>query len=94
MRVTLKGIYSALEAFANLIDLYRTIPRLLLLVYIYMVYVVSIWFMDLSEPNAAQSAFASVIWGTGAAWLGLYLNSKRSVETIENKTKIEQDEPT
>jgi hypothetical protein len=32
--------------------------------------------MALEEPNNAQAGFISVIVGAGAAWFGLYVNSK------------------
>ena len=34
------------------------------------------WFMSLQDPNNAQAGFVSVIVGAGAAWFGLYVNSK------------------
>jgi hypothetical protein len=34
--------------------------------------------MALPEPNNAQAGFVSVIVGAGAAWFGLYVNSKSS----------------
>lgn len=36
--------------------------------------------MSLSDPNNAQAGFVSVIVGAGAAWFGLYVNSKPSME--------------
>ena len=40
-----------------------------------MFYRVCDWFMTLSDPTNAQSAFVSVIVGAGAAWFGLYCGS-------------------
>ena len=57
---------------ARVLDAYRTVPRLLVLLYGLMCYQVSIWFMGLEDPTVAQGAFVSVIWGAAAAWFGLY----------------------
>tara|TARA_R100000734_G_C3318214_1_gene112147 strand:- start:3095 stop:3289 length:195 start_codon:yes stop_codon:yes gene_type:complete len=40
------------------------------------------WFMGLEDPNNAQAGFVSVIIGAGAAWFGLYVNSKTTDVTI------------
>lgn len=41
------------------------------------------WFMALPDPNNAQAGALSVVVGAGAAWFGLYVNSK--------STPVEQD---
>ena len=45
------------------------------------------WFMALPDPNNAQAGFVSVVVGAGAAWFGLYVNSKS--EPIKKKSKEE-----
>ena len=60
------------------LDSWRIVPRLLILSYMIVFYQTCQWFMDLAEPNNAQAGFVSVIVGAGAAWFGLYVNSKGS----------------
>jgi hypothetical protein len=60
---------------ARILDAYRTVPRLLVILYGVMCYQVSAWFMGLPDPTMAQGTFVSVIWGAAAAWFGLYCNS-------------------
>ena len=62
-------------AHAQAIDKWRIWPRLLITLYGIMFYKVVDWFMTLSDPTNAQSAFVSVIVGAGAAWFGLYVGS-------------------
>jgi hypothetical protein len=54
----------------------RVVPRLMMLTYMWATYTVSVWFMNLPEPTTSQSTFASVVWGAGAAWFGIYINGK------------------
>ena len=63
------------QAHAEAIDKWRIWPRLLISLYGIMFYRVCDWFMTLSDPTNAQSAFVSVIVGAGAAWFGLYCGS-------------------
>lgn len=60
---------------ARLLDAYRTVPRILVILYGFMCYEVAMWFMGLEDPTSAQGAFVSVIWGAAAAWFGLYCNT-------------------
>ena len=62
---------------AEVIDAYRVWPRALITLYGVVAFRVTIWFMGLDDPNAAQSAFVSTIWGASAAWFGLYVNTGR-----------------
>lgn len=64
--------------FAEGIDALRLIPRLLVVLYAVMTYNVTMWFMGIPDPNAAQSAFISIVWGASAGWFGLYVNSGRN----------------
>jgi hypothetical protein len=58
------------------LDQWRVIPRMLIISYMVVFYQTCQWFMSLSDPNNAQAGFVSVIVGAGAAWFGLYVNSK------------------
>jgi hypothetical protein len=49
---------------------------MLIISYMVVFYQTCQWFMSLSDPNNAQAGFVSVIVGAGAAWFGLYVNSK------------------
>ena len=72
----------------NHLDRWRIIPRLLILTYMIVFYQVTAWFMSLPEPNNAQAGFVSVIVGAGAAWFGLYVNSKTT--PVEDKKPKEK----
>ena len=54
---------------------WRLFPRAFISMYIYLLFKVVTWFMNLPAPIAEQSALVSVIVGAGAAWFGLYVNS-------------------
>lgn len=64
------------------VNRWRVIPRMMLLLYGYMFYRVSEWFMLLEAPNAAQSAFVSVMVGAAATFFGLYVNSGASLKEL------------
>ena len=51
------------EQVAYLIDLYRIVPRMVMLVYGISSWRVAEWFMRIPEPGAAQGAFVSVVAG-------------------------------
>ena len=57
---------------------WRLFPRAFISMYIYLLYEVCTWFMNLAEPNNAQAGLVSVVVGAGAAWFGLYVNSTSS----------------
>lgn len=61
---------------AKAVDSWRIFPRIFITVYIYLLYEVVMWFMALEAPNMEQAGLVSVIVGAGAAWFGLYVNSK------------------
>jgi len=44
----------------------------------YLLYYTTFWFMGLEDPTMQQSGLISVVVGAGAAWFGLYTNSKSS----------------
>jgi len=60
---------------AQAIDSWRLIPRAFLSVYMYLLYYVVFWYMDLAVPTMEQSGLISVVVGAGAAWFGLYTSS-------------------
>ena len=55
-----------------------------ILAYFWLLYTASTWFMTLVDPISAQSAFISVVIGTGAAWFGLYVNSNASQDSDQS----------
>lgn len=77
-----------LEAVANLLDLFRVIPRAFMVVYLLILVDVVDWFKELPDPNGAQSAFISVVFGSLAGIFGLYVGKNR-----EQKKIIEEEEP-
>ena len=63
---------------AYMVDQWRIFPRLFITTYIYLLYKVVIWYMDLAAPSMEQSGLVSVVVGAGAAWFGLYTGSSKS----------------
>ena len=70
---------------AKAIDAWRIFPRLFISVYIYLLYEVTIWFMNLPEPNNAQAGLVSVVVGAGAAWFGLYAGTGPKMQKDSKK---------
>lgn len=68
---------------AQSVNKWRVIPRLMVALYGYMFYAVSVWFMALPDPSAAQSAFISVMVGAAATFFGLYVNSGASLKELK-----------
>ena len=64
--------YAKLIHMARAVDAWRIFPRLFLTVYIFLLYKVTIWFMDIPTPTLEQSGLVSIVVGAGAAWFGLY----------------------
>ena len=62
---------------AQAIDSWRLIPRAFLSVYMYLLYYVVFWYMDLADPSMEQSGLISVVVGAGAAWFGLYTSTSK-----------------
>ena len=63
---------------AHMVDQWRMFPRVFITTYIYLLYKVVIWYMDLAAPSMEQSGLVSVVVGAGAAWFGLYTGSSKS----------------
>jgi len=66
-----------LTRWAEVVDAYRVVPRVLVFGYGVMLYHVSVWFMALADPTGSQAAFASTVFGAAAAVFGLYTGTGR-----------------
>ena len=73
-----KNRYQGLIDLARAVDQWRIFPRVFISTYIYLLYKVTIWFMELPEPTMAQSGLVSIVVGAGAAWFGLYAGTSKS----------------
>ena len=62
---------------AKAVDAWRIFPRIFITTYIYLLYKVVIWYMELPEPSMEQSGLVSIVVGAGAAWFGLYTGSRK-----------------
>ena len=69
--------YAKLIHMARAVDAWRIFPRLFLTVYIFLLYKVTIWFMNLPTPTLEQSGLVSIVVGAGAAWFGLYTGTSK-----------------
>jgi hypothetical protein len=67
-----KNPFQSVIHLAKAIDAWRIFPRIFISVYIYLLYVSVIWFMELESPTMEQAGLISVMTGIGAAWFGLY----------------------
>ena len=72
-----KNRYQGLIDLAKAVDAWRIFPRLFLSVYIFLLYKVTIWFMNLPTPTLEQSGLVSIVVGAGAAWFGLYSGTRK-----------------
>ena len=70
---------------AQAIDSWRLIPRAFLSVYMYLLYYVVFWYMDLPDPSMEQSGLISVVVGAGAAWFGLYTSTSKGSKDFGKK---------
>lgn len=62
---------------ARAVDSWRIFPRIFISVYIYLLYEVVLWAMEVENLSLEQSGLVSIIVGAGAAWFGLYVGSGR-----------------
>ena len=69
--------YAKIIHMARAVDAWRIFPRLLLTVYIVLLYKCVIWYMNLPNPTMEQSGLISVVVGAGAAWFGLYAGTSK-----------------
>jgi hypothetical protein len=61
---------------ARAVDAWRIFPRVFITTYIYLLYKVVVWYMELPNPTMEQSGLVSIVVGAGAAWFGLYTGSR------------------
>lgn len=62
---------------ARAVDAWRIFPRIFITTYIYLLYKVVVWYMELPSPTMEQSGLVSVVVGAGAAWFGLYAGTSK-----------------
>ena len=62
---------------ARAVDAWRIFPRIFITTYIYLLYTVVVWYMNLADPTMEQSGLVSIVVGAGAAWFGLYTGSSK-----------------
>ena len=55
---------------------WRVVPRIILMLYGYMMYESYAWFTSLDNPTTQQVSFVSTVWGLFAAVSGFYLNTR------------------
>lgn len=63
---------------AEMVDAFRIIPRVVLVLYGLLVYTVVYWFMGLPIPTTQHTALVTTVVGMAAVVIGLYNNSGRS----------------
>ena len=68
--------YAKLIHLARAVDSWRIFPRVFISTYIYLLYKVVIWYMNIPAPTMEQSGLVSIVVGAGAAWFGLYTGSR------------------
>ena len=68
--------YAKIIHMARAIDAWRIFPRIFITTYIYLLYKVVIWYMNIPQPSMEQSGLVSIVVGAGAAWFGLYTGSR------------------
>ena len=73
------------EELPQFLSNWRTVPRIMMILYGLVFYNTMQWFMALDAPNNAQAGFVSVVVGAGAAWFGLYVNGKKTEIQKHNK---------
>ena len=72
-----KNKYQNLIDLAKAIDSWRIFPRIFITTYIYLLYKVVIWYMNIVDPTLEQSGLVSIVVGAGAAWFGLYTGTSK-----------------
>ena len=72
-----KNRYQGLIDLAKAVDSWRIFPRVFISTYIFLLYKVTIWFMNLEAPSFEQSGLVSIVVGAGAAWFGLYAGTSK-----------------
>ena len=72
-----KNKYQSWIDMARAIDAWRIFPRVFISTYIFLLYKVVIWYMELPNPTMEQSGLVSIVVGAGAAWFGLYAGTSK-----------------
>ena len=72
-----KNKYQNLIDLAKAIDSWRIFHRIFITTYIYLLYKVVIWYMNIADPTLEQSGLVSIVVGAGAAWFGLYTGTSK-----------------
>ena len=54
---------------------WRLVPRVALLFYLWVCYMVLVWYMGLEDPSTQQTSFATGLWAASAGWFGFYTKS-------------------
>ena len=72
-----KNPFQWLIHLAKAVDSWRIFPRIFISTYIFLLYKVVIWYMDLPNPSIEQSGLVSIVVGAGAAWFGLYAGTSK-----------------
>ncbi len=83
-----KNQYQSWIDMARAIDAWRIFPRVFISTYIFLLYKVVIWYMELPSPTMEQSGLVSIVVGAGAAWFGLYVNKGRSTVSVQAKSEV------
>lgn len=65
-----------LKRWSETVDAWRLFPRAFIIFYFWMTYTTVMWFIGLPAPTLEQAGFASAVIGAGAAWFGLYVNTR------------------
>ena len=73
------------EELPQFLSNWRTVPRIMMVLYGIVFYKQCNGLWHLENPNNAQAGFVSVVVGAGAAWFGLYVNGKSSKVQIKKK---------
>jgi hypothetical protein len=63
------------QSLAQAINDHRIFPRLLLVVFIYLWYESTQWFMALSTPTDQQAIFIASVWGSVALFANWYMKT-------------------
>ena len=83
LEVDTNVVDSSKNKYQNLIDLakaiysWRIFPRIFITTYLYLLYKVVIWYMNIADPTLEQSGLVSIVVGAGAAWFGLYTGTSK-----------------
>ena len=72
-----KNPFQWLIHLAKDVDSWRIFPRIFISTYIFLLYKVVIWYMELPNPSIEQSGLVSIVVGAGAAWFGLYAGTSK-----------------